>query len=303
MSYTLHLDNEQVQKLIEKYRSFSEPPVNNYTLFRAKYNSSIITIYKTNTVLVQGKTEDETELYNEICDLLSIEPSHEEAKSTKTLFQALQSNIGTDEVGTGDFFGGIVVAGAFVSKDMILEVKKLGVKDSKELSDNKIVAIAPQLMKMIPYRIQILDNLKFNYLVSHAKYNMNHIKALMHNYICYVMKKNIPDYDSIIIDAFTTRQNYFNYLKGEKTIVEEVILEEKAENKFISVACASIIARYTFLKHIDDLSSKVGFELPKGAGKPVDTAILKLYTEKGVSIFKDIAKLNFKNFDKYRVNK
>ena len=114
--------------------------------------------------------------------------------------------------------------------------------------------------------------------------------------------RRVPHNTAIIIDAFTTRSNYFSYLKNEKKVINDVILEEKAENKFISVACASIIARYTFLKHMDDLSNKVGFELPKGAGKVVDSAISMIYTEKGTSIFKEISKLNFKNFNKYRIN-
>lgn len=299
MSYSLHLNEIQTQLLIKEYYNNLETPTNNYTLFRANCNGSFITIYKTNTVLIQGKNEQA--LYEEICKLLNIDANIEKSTNDR-VFDALSSTIGTDEVGTGDFFGGIVVAGAFVKKDDILEIRKLGVKDSKEIDDAKILELAPILMQKIPYKVLLLEDLKYNYLVFKSKYNMNHIKALMHNHVILQMKNKITDYDSIIIDAFTTKPNYFNYLQNEKNVCEEVNLIEKAENKFISVACASIIARYTFLKHMDDLSNKVGFELPKGAGKVVDSAISMIYTEKGISIFKEISKLNFKNFNKYRIN-
>ena len=299
MSYTINLTQQQVQQLLETYREYLEDPNNNYTLFRAKCNNSYLTVYKTNTALIQGK--DEYEFYCKVCKELNIEPVPEDSQNKlHSALNALQSIIGTDEVGTGDFFGGVVVAGCFVPKNEIFNIRKLGVKDSKELSDSKILEIAPILMKTLVHSISRLDALHFNYLVSHYKLNMNAIKSMMHNSIVLSMINKVPEYDAIIIDAFTTRQNYFNYLKNEKKVCDKVVLEEKAENKFISVACASIIARYTFLKDMETLSKEVGFELPKGAGKPVDTAILKIYQEKGVGAFKNISKMNFKNFDKYR---
>ena len=299
MRYSLKLTLEQVNYLQDKFNSYSIPLTNNYTLFQAKFNSCTITIFKTNTLLLQGK--DEEKVYLSLCEELKIEP---QIKETQLNIQfdsySIQSLIGTDEVGTGDFFGGIVVAGAYVSKDKISIVKKLGVKDSKDLTDYKINQIAPELIKLIPHAVFKLDCLRFNFMSYHYKYNMNHIKALLHNAVINAMKQKVKDYDGIIVDAFTNSINYFNYLKNEKNIATDIILEEKAENKYLCVACASIIARYEFLKMIDELSNQVGFQLPKGAGKPVDTAIKKIYLEKGINGFKNIAKMKFKNLDIYR---
>ena len=297
MGYTLNLDEKQVKILQEKFKDYEASPTNNYTLFLAKFNTSTITIYKTMTVLIQGKTEYDT--YLEVCKTLSIEPIEKDRAVTVDV-SGFESFIGTDEVGTGDFFGGIVVAGAFVSKDNISFVKQLGVKDSKELSDYKIQQIAPLLEERIPYYSYSLDNLRFNYLTFHYKLNMNHIKSLMHNSVILNMKKIVPEYDGIIIDGFTSQANYFNYLKNEKNVARDVVLYEKAENKYLSVACASIIARYEFIKSLEELSKQVGFDIPKGAGKPVDAAIKRIYSEKGLSAFKNIAKLNFKNLEPYK---
>ncbi len=129
---------------------------------------------------------------------------------------------------------------------------------------------------------------------------MNHIKALLHNSVILNMKRIVPNYDGIIIDAFTSQTNYFNYLKNEKNVETDVTLEEKAENKYLSVACASIIARYEFIKSLEELSNQVGYELPKGAGRPVDAVIKRIYIEKGINFFKNIAKINFKNLYPYK---
>lgn len=299
MGYSINLTSQQVNNLLDKLNGYQIPTTNNYTLFQAKFNTCTITIFKTHTLLVQGKNEES--VFNDLCNELKIDTKPKDKQlSIEANNFILQSLIGTDEVGTGDFFGGIIVAGAFVSKDKISDVKKLGVKDSKDLTDYKINQIAPELIKLIPHAILKLDCLRFNFLSFHHKYNMNHIKALLHNAVINSMKQKVKNYDGIIVDAFTNSSNYFNYLKNEKIVAKDIILEEKAENKYLSVACASIIARYEFLKMIDELSNQVGFELPKGAGKPVDTAIKKIYLESGLNGFKNIAKMKFKNLDIYR---
>ena len=73
---------------------------------------------------------------------------------------------------------------------------------------------------------------------------------------------------------------------------------QKAENKYISVAVSSIIARYYFLKHINDLSNKYGYELLKGSSNKVDSLIKKIVNEKGIDYLYNFSKINFKNTKK-----
>lgn len=302
MSYTLKLTNDQICTIINKYDSFSLPHTNNYTTFRAKINSSTVTIFKTGNVLIQGSDEKGT--YNEICVLLNITPTFDlDNKSITNLNNSVTINelkniIGTDEVGTGDFFGSIIVVGCFVPAYEISYLQKLGIKDSKELSDEKILSIAPKLMEKFTYTYSELDNIHYNYLVFKLGYNMNQIKAVMHNSVINSMKTKVEKYDKIVVDAFTNETNYYNYLAKEKVISKDISLEEKAENKYVAVGCASIIARYLFLKSMDKLSEKVKLDIPKGAGKPVDIFLVKYIQEFGTKDLKYIAKLNFKNYRK-----
>lgn len=302
MSYTIKLTNDQICTIINKYDSFSLPHTNNYTTFRAKINSSTVTIFKTGNVLIQGSDEKGT--YNEICVLLNITPTFDlDNKSITNLNNSVTINelkniIGTDEVGTGDFFGSIIVVGCFVPTSQISYLNRLGIKDSKELSDEKILSIAPKLMEKFTYTYSELDNIHYNYLVFKLGYNMNQIKAVMHNSVINSMKTKVEKYDKIVVDAFTNETNYYNYLAKEKVISKDITLEEKAENKYVAVACASIIARYLFLKSMDKLSEKIGLDIPKGAGKPVDIFLVKYIQEYGNKDLKYISKLNFKNYKK-----
>lgn len=297
MSYTLNLNNSQSDLIIKKYQDYSIKHTNNYTLFRAKYKGATITLYKTLTLLVQGSKA--ANVYKEICDTLDISVAIEE-KNTEVPINLRV--IGTDEVGTGDFFGPIIVAGAFVDKDKIIPVMKLGVKDSKDLDDNKIKEIAVELIKIIPFQIVSLDNMKYNYLTQVLNYNMNKIKALLHNDVILKLTQKVQDYDAVIIDAFTTKEKYLDYIDDQKTKMLNVELVEKAESKYLSIACASILARNAFLKQMDKLSDEIGFELPKGASNKVDLAIAKILKEQSESILTKCAKTNFKNLDKVKNN-
>lgn len=297
MSYTLNLNNSQSDLIIKKYQDYSIKHTNNYTLFRAKYKGATITLYKTLTLLVQGSKA--ANVYKEICDTLDINVAIEE-KNTEVPINLRV--IGTDEVGTGDFFGPIIVAGAFVDKDKIIPVMKLGVKDSKDLDDNKIKEIAAELIKIIPFQIVSLDNMKYNYLTQVLNYNMNKIKALLHNDVILKLTQKVQDYDAVIIDAFTTKEKYLDYIDDQKTKMLNVELVEKAESKYLSIACASILARNAFLKQMDKLSDEIGFELPKGASNKVDLAIAKILKEQSESILTKCAKTNFKNLDKVKNN-
>ena len=59
------------------------------------------------------------------------------------------TSIGSDEVGTGDYFGPIVVTAAYVKKEDIPFLEELGVKDSKKMTDDKILEVVPKLKNIM----------------------------------------------------------------------------------------------------------------------------------------------------------
>jgi ribonuclease HIII len=291
---------ESVMKEMERYYSASLlDKIPNGAFFAVKLPDCTITAYKSGKVLFQGKAaEQEAARWQE---QESAESPLTKSRSTNlpANFSSL-SIIGSDEVGTGDYFGPITVVAAYVDKEKIPSLQQLGVKDSKGLTDEKIIQIAKQLIKEIPYSLLTLHNEKYNQLQASGM-SQGKMKALLHNQaIIKLLDKIAPARpEAILIDQFVESSTYYNYLKGKKTIVKEsVYFHTKAEGLHVAVAAASIIARYAFLKAMDSLSQQAGMELPKGAGEQADIAAAKLIETHGLSALNKYAKVHFANTEK-----
>ena len=123
--------------------------------------------------------------------------------------------------------------------------------DSKKIDDAKILKIAPEVAKRVKYRSVILSNKEYN--EKYAKdINMNKMKAILHNRVLYGQlvkaKKEEKEVDAVIVDQFANPYVYYNYLKDLDHVVRKITFFTKAEDKFLSVACSSLISRYIFLK-------------------------------------------------------
>ncbi len=274
------------------------------SLFAAKTKTCSITGYKSGKVLFQGiDCEAEAKKWQSVIPA-SQAPSTIHKRNTAGLpenFSSL-SVIGSDEVGTGDYFGPITVVAAYVKKEDIPLLTELGVRDSKDLHDEKIAAIARQIKDIVPHSLLTLHNEKYNQL-QQAGMSQGKMKALLHNQaISHVLKKINPmKPEAILIDQFVQPDTYFQHLRGQKTIVkDDVVFSTKAEGIHVAVAAASILARYAFVQYIDRLSKAAGFKIPKGAGSQVDEAAARLMMAKGSEALAKFVKLHFANTEKAR---
>lgn len=207
------------------------------------------------------------------------------------------STIGSDEVGTGDFFGPITVCAAYIDKNNLDKVRQLGLQDSKALTDKKICEIAEKLIQVIPYSVIALSNEKYNEVIKNN--NMNKIKARLHNHaILKLIEKIGFEPELVLIDEFASRENYLGYLANEPKVYRKFQSTTKAESKSLAVAAASIIARYAFIKKWDELSAMTGFNLQKGASHLVDEQAANILKTKGEKFLSTCAKMNFKTLDK-----
>lgn len=272
-------------------------------IFIAKLPSCTITAYKSGKVLFQGANA-KSESSRWVKDA-TVAPKSSKKKAETTSFSpppaiGTMSIIGSDEVGTGDYFGPITVVATYVESSQIPLLKELGVRDSKDLNDEQITAIAKQLIPFLPYSLLVLPNEKYNALQASGT-NQGEMKAKLHNQaITNVRKKIAPKQpDGILIDQFVKPDIYYNYLRKQKTIQREhVYFATKGEQIHIAVAAASIIARYAFVKHMNELGTKAGFIIPKGAGSKVDQAAAKLIKTRGKESLIQFVKLHFANTEK-----
>ena len=280
-----------------------------YAKWQAKDGDTVITLYESGKVVFQGKDADlssdfwiTTEKINSgNVNVKSSNSSSKEKKKTAYIDQKIYntSSIGSDEVGTGDYFGPIVVTASYVSKDNIKFLEELGVKDSKKLNDEQILELVPKFLKKIPYESIVLSNEEYNKYYS-SDINMNKIKAILHNKVLYKLSNKINDYEYIIVDQFAENYVYFNYLKDSKNVVKNITFLTKGEDKHLSVACASLVSRFIFIQEFNKLSNSIGIELPKGASNAVDDVGKKIVEKFGIDKLNEIAKLNFKNTEKIK---
>ena len=276
-----------------------------YSVFQVKEYDCVITLYESGKVMFQGIGADieasywieEERIKNGRVIDITTGKDKKNTPEAKILFN--ESTIGSDEVGTGDFFGPIVVTATYVSKEDISFLIDLGVRDSKKITDDKIKKIAPSIIKKIPYTTFILTNTSYNKNWS-EDLNMNKIKAILHNKVLVSMKnKNYP-YEKIVVDQFVYPAKYFEHIKEAKEKVTDITFTTKAEDKCLSVAAASIISRYIFLGEMEKLSKEMGMTIPKGAGPNVDEVGIEIVKKYGFDKLYDIAKMNFKNKDKIK---
>lgn len=296
MNVVIKVNDEIKQKMIEYYKDKKRDKVIPYVIFQAEEEDTVITMYESGKVMFQGKSADvDAAMWG--VELENTKEKIEERKKEEEKFYFCDS-VGSDEVGTGDYFGPIVVTATYVKKEDIPYLEELGVGDSKKIDDAKIMKMAPLIAKKVKYRSVILDNKEYN-----EKYdknvNMNKIKAILHNKVLYqLMQEEKPKVDYIIVDEFAREARYYEYLNGVSDIQKNITFMTKAEDKNLAVACGSIISRYIFLKEFNKLCDSIHMPLPKGASKDVDKMGEEIVEKYGKDKLKEIAKFNFKNTDR-----
>ncbi|WP_138415420.1 ribonuclease HIII [Aquibacillus sediminis] len=300
----LKLSKQEISELHKHYRDSLKgtPPG---AIFAAKTGNCAITAYNSGKVLFQGKAPEveankwgTAEQNNETKKKTSSSSAHGFAPPS-SLFTS--NHIGSDEAGTGDYFGPITVAAAYVTAEQIPLLKEIGVKDSKNLTDDMIQSIAKKIVQMkTPYSLVVLHNEKYNKLQQKG-WTQGKMKTMLHHHaITKLLKKIEPTKpEGILIDQFSQPNVYQKHLKSEKVRLQEnVYFMTKAESYSISVAAGSIIARASFVREMDKLSQIAGVTLPKGASQKVDQVAGKIIRSKGKSQLNTLAKIHFANTQK-----
>lgn len=308
MTIVFKVSDNIKSKMIKYYEDLKRDKTPPYAIFQADEGGTIITLYESGKAMFQGISADidaniwidmEKKFNGRIIDIKTGKDknANKDPKEKKSFNYDKYSTIGSDEVGTGDYFGPIVVCATFVSTDNVEYLHDLKVTDSKKITDDYIKQIAPQIMEKVPYSAFVLTNKEYNNL-NHETVNMNKIKAILHNKVLLNLVEKQYPYDKIVVDQFTPPRNYFGYLTDIPKKVTDITFTPKAEEQCLSVACASIISRYIFLREMYKMSEEIGKEIPKGAGTNVDEFVQELVNEKGIDILNNYVKLNFKNTQK-----
>ena len=293
-SAVLKLSKTEIKKLKNYYADYLLNKKVPYSEFSAKKNGTSITAYTSGKVLFQGKNAEQ-----EAARWGSSDPSAAKTSSSLPKNFASLAVLGSDEVGNGSYFGPLCVCAAYADKEHLDALKRLGVKDSKMLTDDQIRKMATAIKELIPYRLLVVSPEKYNEI--QPKYNAVRMKVALHNQAIRLLLDQIAPTkpEAILIDQFTSEANYMKYVKQEPQRVEQKIyFVTKGEQYHLSVAAASMISRASFLDELDKASLELGTKVPSGAGKPSDELAAKLLRQGGIDLLSKFAKLHFANTEK-----
>ena len=202
------------------------------------------------------------------------------------------SHIGTDESGKGDFFGPLVIAGVLADEKSAQFFLDLGIKDSKKLSDKKMLTMAVEIKKHAPHSIIAISNSKYNELYGNIK-NLNKLLAWGHaRAIENILEKKECEY--ALSDQFGDEGLIKSALmkKGQSIRLEQMV---RAESD-IAVAAASILARAAFVHKIAAMEAEFGVKFPKGCAAQVKDAAKDFISKYGRERLSEVCKTHFKTY-------
>lgn len=267
-----------------------------YAMFRAKTAQGVAILYNSGKFLIQGS--DVTELVNDF--LIAIKPQDSSQQTLLALPQTPQNknklpfpHIGVDESGKGDFFGPLVIAGVMATEENSKKFIEAGIKDSKKLSDEKILKLAWLIKANSIHSVVVIGNEKYNEL--YAKFNnLNKLLAWGHaRVIENILEKEPCNY--ALSDKFGNENLIKDALinKGKNITLEQRVRGEED----IAVAAASVLARAEYVNRMQTLSNRYEIELPKGASDKVLQTAKKYAETYGKDKLKVVAKLHFKTYN------
>ncbi len=200
------------------------------------------------------------------------------------------NRIGIDESGKGDYFGPLVIAAVFVTQALEQDLALMQVRDSKKISDGRILEMAPDIRLLCPHSLVAIGPQRYNELYAKIN-NLNRLLAWGHARALENLLQ-LVDCDLAIADRFGDERLILNALQ-EKGKQIRLVQRTKAESD-LAVAAASILARAEFLQRLDRLSQELSTTLPKGASAAVELAGRMVVKKYGRDRLGAVAKLHFK---------
>lgn len=292
-TYTAPLTPAQVKALRQLINdlgfTFSLKP---YTIFFAQKNKLSVAVYeKGPKVLLQGKgIEDFVSFELEPKILGEARLGYEEVHAP----EMFEPHFGIDESGKGDFFGPLVIAGAYTDREIARKFLKNGIQDSKRIgSDAKIHALAKMIRETpgVAFEVILIGPEKYNDL--YEKFgNLNSLLGWGHARVIENLLAKKPDCPRALSDKFADarviEKSLFQHGKGI-----ELEQRTKAESD-LAVAAASILAREAFIDWLERNGKRSGLTLGRGVSEPIKETARKIVEQGGPEALRKLAKVHFR---------
>lgn len=275
--------------LEERGYEFEEKP---HTLYAAKKGKLNVAVYaKGPKVLIQGKeTEDFITFLLEPEVLGEARLGYEEELDP----EMFAPHFGIDESGKGDYFGPLVIAGAYTDAPVARALKAAGVMDSKRISSAKRIRELAAKIREVPgiaTSVVAIGPERYNQMFSSFG-NLNRLLAWGHAKVIENLAAQRPQCPRALSDQFARPEVLARALKQQGVTIQ---LDQRTKGESdVAVAAASILARERFIDWIDKTSSAGGVTLPLGASAAVIDAAREIVSRHGLEALSKVAKLHFK---------
>lgn len=292
-TYQITADQGDILKQILEEQQFEFRDLD-YGHFGAKRGKCSIGYYHSGKVVIQGKDAREfIEFYFEPMVTGEVRLGYEKQLNP----EMFQPHFGIDEAGKGDFFGPLVIAGAYVDEELGDELMDMGVADSKKLTDGRVETLAKEIKKLLGNRWEVIAIGPAKYNQLYRKFaNLNKLLAWGHAQVIENLLGKVPDCPRALSDKFAHSSLIERELKRREINIE---MQQRTKGESdLAVAAASILARDGFIAKLSGLGEEYGVNLPKGAGSIVDKAAKQIYREHGVEMLPNVAKTHFRNYSK-----
>ena len=294
-SFTYKLTDTQQILLTELLRAGNYRPLTReHTLIAAETDSCNIALYTSGKCLIQGKgAQDFVTFVLEPKVMESVRVGYEELLNP----EAYAPHMGIDESGKGDFFGPLVIAGAYADNNLAKTMLTMGVKDSKNISsDKRALELARDIRKLLGKRFSLvlIGPEAYNRLYAKMR-SVNTILSWGHARAIENLLANVPNCPRAISDQFGDKKQVEHALmsKGRKI---ELAQRHRAEAD-VAVAAASILARAAFLHTLQQMGKQYEQRFPKGASEAVIAAGQALVEKQGPPVLLKTAKCHFRTAD------
>ncbi len=243
-------------------------------------NKTPVDLFKSGKTLIQGKP---SVLQAELRSWYRASPTATAATGV--------GRIGLDESGKGDYFGPLVIGAVYVDGLTEAQLITLGVRDSKLLSDHRVLTMAETVKGTCPHFVVSIGPKTYNEMYERMQ-NLNQLLAWGHARSLEKVLEKVSC-NLAIADQFGD-ESYLIKALGEKGCQINLVQRPHAEED-IAVAAASILARADFVRRMEQLSNRIGKTLPKGAFDPsIITIGQEIVAKGGESVLAEVAKLHFK---------
>lgn len=205
--------------------------------------------------------------------------------------------LGVDEAGKGPFIGPLVIAGAIIEKKDESKLIDMGVKDSKLISRRNRDLMFKKIVDVIKnYEIIVINPEEIDEAIFSQEMNLNKLEGVKTAALINKFKPDIAIIDCPSPNPELYKQFLLKRIKNKKI---KLIIEHKADFKYPIVGAASILAKVTRDKSIDDLKKKYG-EI--GSGYLTDE-ITQKFIKENFEFHPEIFRKSWKTFENLKNEK